>query len=372
VLERHRQQGAVGPLASLFGSRIEALPPPLARQLVEESLTRMLRESQYDTMGAVLAAMPDRSERDPDLRAALAMYRVRLAAVRASPEEAVSSFAAELPAMRHRAPEAYSVVSSNLRRMAATNLIERLAMVAVSDAPPSQPVFHAAANELLSLALDAKRYAAVPPALVLLRRRGMAPGDLAWQFRNVLYPTMEYADAATRTNLLSFAEAFHAGAAADPAAQAEVGRLLLDGCFVAEDYDRALRLLEGGLALRYEEWRAMTLIKVRAHRAQARGEIREAIGLFREFMTKVAPDEQFTDPVSGAQVSGRLVLGINAARIGGLWASLGDAAQSADAYREAKAHYGLALGQVAKGSLDERQVEAALKRLPAVADATAP
>jgi hypothetical protein len=65
-------------------------------------------------------------------------------------------------------------------------------------------------------------------------------------------------------------------------------------------------------------------------------------------------------------------LGINAARIGGLWASLGDAAQSADAYREAKAHYGLALGQVAKGSLDERQVEAALKRLPAVADATAP
>jgi hypothetical protein len=371
VLEAYRRDGRAEPLTELLGSRLGRLSPPLARRLADESLDGMLRANQFDLLATVLGGMAELGARDPDLGATVAAYRVRLVAARASPDEAVACFANELPRLRGRSAEAYSVVASGLRQTSATSLMERLALHAVSNVPPAQAVFRAAASDLVRLAVDGRRYEAVTPTLELLKRRGMAANDLAWQLSGALYPAMEHGSAAVRKDLLAFAEGLYASAT-EPSARVSVARLLLDGCFIAEDYDRALRLLEGGVTLQQEGWRAMTVVKVRAHRALARGESREAIGLFREFMAQVAQDEEFTDPVSGARVSGRLIHGINAARIGGLWASLGETAKSADAYREAKANYGLALSQVAKGSVDERQIAEALKRLPPEADAPAP
>lgn len=146
--------------------------------------------------------------------------------------------------------------------------------------------------------------------------------------------------------------------------RAHAAALLLDGCFLANDFGRAAKALANGLPLKDEARRDMLAVKISAHQALSEGRRADAIALFREFMELLEPDRDFIDPLSGTRVTSRYVLGLNAARIGGLWSELGESERSRAACREAGEHYRLALRDVEPGSDEYRQIESSVARLP--------
>jgi hypothetical protein len=125
---------------------------------------------------------------------------------------------------------------------------------------------------------------------------------------------------------------------------------LLDGAFITENYDLALKMLEGGIPDKPPEWHAMSIPKVKAHRALVQNKPQEAIGFFREFMqvmTDKGPDEEH-DPTTGVAYSKEWILGRNAHRIATLYDSISDTTNAAKAREEAKAYLAAAYPKAEK------------------------
>jgi tetratricopeptide (TPR) repeat protein len=135
--------------------------------------------------------------------------------------------------------------------------------------------------------------------------------------------------------------------AGDEETRNEIKIKVLDGCFLVQDYDRALTLVESRIPGpgRSEQWHATAIVKIKAHRALQRNEPREAVKYFREFMDllRTSKDADVSDPVSGLLFPKEMVLGRNAKRIGDILAGIPDPAESAKAYAEAHELYAQAL-----------------------------
>ena len=122
---------------------------------------------------------------------------------------------------------------------------------------------------------------------------------------------------------------------------------VLDGCFLVQDYDRALAMLASRIpgAGRTEQWHAAAIVKIKAHRALQQKEPREAVKYFREFMKQLRDSKEadISDPVTGLLFPKEMVLGRNAKRIGDILAGIPDPTEAAKAYAEASVLYKKAL-----------------------------
>ncbi|MDR2849764.1 MAG: hypothetical protein LBW77_04375 [Verrucomicrobiota bacterium] len=124
---------------------------------------------------------------------------------------------------------------------------------------------------------------------------------------------------------------------------------VLDGAFITEDYDLAVAMLEKGIPGKDPAWHAMSIPKVKAHRALAKNQPREAAGFFRDFMNAwIASDQQEEfDPISGVAYSREWILGRNAKRIAGILDTIPDKAEADKARAEAAAYFKTALEKAA-------------------------
>ena len=142
---------------------------------------------------------------------------------------------------------------------------------------------------------------------------------------------------------------------------------VLDGCFLTQDYDRALSLLESRIpgGDRTEAWHLTAIAKVKAHRALQHTEPREAVNYFREFMNQLreSKDTSVSDPVTGLLFPKAMVLGRNAKRIGDILAVLPDAAEAAKAYAEAAELYAQALQENTHAEA-RKVIESEIAQLP--------
>lgn len=119
-----------------------------------------------------------------------------------------------------------------------------------------------------------------------------------------------------------------------------VRMLILDYCFLLEDYDRAISLIEDGFSIQDEKWHAMSLAKVRAHKALKEKRPLEAITHFRAFMEVVAfSEEETSDPSTGIVHTKEMILGRNAKRIGDIYLSVNENLKADAAYKEARSYY---------------------------------
>ena len=127
---------------------------------------------------------------------------------------------------------------------------------------------------------------------------------------------------------------------------------MLDGAFIAENYDLAVEMLEKGIPGKDKEWHATTLPKVKAHRALAKNKPLEAIENFRQFMTvwKNAQQTEEFDPSTGLSYSREWILGRNALRIAKIYASIPDAENQKKTLTEASEYFKVALTKVEKNS----------------------
>lgn len=124
---------------------------------------------------------------------------------------------------------------------------------------------------------------------------------------------------------------------------------VLDGAFIIENYDLAVTMLEKGIPGKDKIWHDMSIPKVKAHRAMAKNQPREAAGFFRAFMDAwiATEQEEEFDPVNGIAYSREWILGRNAKRIADLFESIHDKAEADKALAEAKAYFATALEKAA-------------------------
>ena len=129
----------------------------------------------------------------------------------------------------------------------------------------------------------------------------------------------------------------------DEDARNDIKIKVLDGCFLVQDYDRALAMLASRIPGpgRTEQWHATAIVKIKAHRALQHNEPREAVKYFREFMNQLrdSKESEISDPVTGLFFPKEMVLGRNAKRIGDILAGIPDPAEAAKAYAEARDLY---------------------------------
>jgi hypothetical protein len=124
---------------------------------------------------------------------------------------------------------------------------------------------------------------------------------------------------------------------------------ILDGAFITENYDLAVSMLEKGIPGKDKAWHDMSLPKVKAHRAMAKNQPREAVSFFRAFMNAWldSDQEEEFDPTSGIAYSREWILGRNAKRIAGILDTIPDKAEADKARAEAKGYFKTALKKAA-------------------------
>jgi hypothetical protein len=120
---------------------------------------------------------------------------------------------------------------------------------------------------------------------------------------------------------------------------------ILDGAFLVENYDLAVQMLEQGIPGKDKTWHEMSIPKVKAHRAMAQKNPREAVKCFREFMNAwvTSNQEEEYDPTSGIAYSREWILGRNANRIAKILDSIPDKAEADKARAEAKEYFKVAV-----------------------------
>ncbi len=122
--------------------------------------------------------------------------------------------------------------------------------------------------------------------------------------------------------------------------------MVLDSCFLVEDFDGALRILREGVGGYDSTWHEMAISKVEAHKALKENRPLDAIKSFRAFMAivQVSKDNEAADPATGVIHTRQMILGRNAKRIGDIYRNqVKDEAAAKAAYAEARKYYQEAL-----------------------------
>ena len=144
-----------------------------------------------------------------------------------------------------------------------------------------------------------------------------------------------------------------------------VARILLDYSCLVDDFDTSLEALKICHDNRLEDKEYVQVRnKIMAHKALKEGRKLDAVKRFRDFMeaAKEWDGKQF-DPITGESVPVSAVLGLNAARIGDILASINRKEEATESYAEAREYYLAALKELKKDSEWNKKVRDALDLL---------
>lgn len=182
----------------------------------------------------------------------------------------------------------------------------------------------------------------LPANLAALKKTTVSPDQIASIFDRYFYEVA--ADTAIIKELCQMGPELIKGCS-DENIQNSLKVKILDGAFIIEDYDLAVSMLEAGIPGKDQAWHDMSLPKVKAHRAQARKQPREAVKHYREFMEcwNTSDKEEELDPTSGIAYSKEWILARNASRIAEILSSIPDEAEALKAREEAKAYFKVAI-----------------------------
>ena len=213
-----------------------------------------------------------------------------------------------------------------------------------NSAVSNKPASFALAARIWGENVMATDKAAFPGRLEIMLRANVPTEELAGLYARNFYAFTE--QPALFKKLIAFGDRL-AALITNEDLRNDIKIRVLDGCFLTQDYDRALTLLESRIpgADRTDAWHATAIVKVKAHRALQHNEPREAVTYFREFMDQLrkSNDATVSDPITGRFFPTAMVLGRNAKRIGDILADIPDPAEAAKAYAEARDLYAQAL-----------------------------
>ena len=222
-----------------------------------------------------------------------------------------------------------------LRKSQQMALVEDVCKRIFLSAPSKKVSAGYAARSWVELGMMADKKV-LPERLTALLDADVLPRDVADSFERHFYQLVEDTEAIKK--LYAIGERIKA-VCTDKETVDLLEVKLLEGAFITENYDLALEMLERGIADKPKAWHDMAIPKTKAHRALAQGKPLEAIGFFRAFMAAVRASgmEEEHDPTTGVAYSQEWLLGRNAHRIAGIYASIPDPENAAKAREEAKA-----------------------------------
>jgi len=229
-------------------------------------------------------------------------------------------------------------VNSALRRAEEYGRIERLSekVLRTVDAE-KKGARNIAAREWVNAAMELDNPGQVPERIGELIAMQIAPRQIYAQISRHFYKLLENREVVEA--MLAQADVV-VPLLEEESTRNALNALIVDGCFVTENYDRALELLEEGIGDRDDDWHAKAIVKVKAHKAQKEGNVDEAVRYYRDFMKIMAESEEDSpDPVTNVVHTREMILGRNARRIGDMYQEAGRKEDAAKAFAEARSFY---------------------------------
>lgn len=343
---------------------VEAVPEQ-AESIVGRSLDGLLGSSRYDDLDRALLFVEQNLSDQPGFPQLVVRTRFDSLLGRDRLEEAgnllTSSF--ELLSDRNAARRLAAIVTA---ASAADKpaLADELCAKAMDAAAKDSNLMYTAAREWTGLARNAEDPRLVAERFAIVVDRELPVSRTLSLGSKVVYFAMDQGTQEIRTSLLNNFQTL-LGRAVEDNDRAWASMLMLDGCFMAGDFDRALRLLETPIPGKEPAWQEMLVHKVRAHKALAANDHTTAVDEFRAFMKTVAASEDtLTDPSTNQEVPKESVLGLNAARIGDIWTQAGETDKATAAYEEARNYYAEALRKTPPDTPARKQLAAELAKLP--------
>ncbi|MFA5044011.1 MAG: hypothetical protein WC381_09490 [Kiritimatiellia bacterium] len=191
-----------------------------------------------------------------------------------------------------------------------------------------------------------KAYADIPVRLEALMQMGCPRNILASHYYDYWDTIIKENKPADMLAMLQFGDRLSA-VVTDARDKDMIRACALDGYFLLEDYDRALKLLEKPFPDMKGADQANAINKIKAHLALQKGNKAEAIKRFRDFMETVKDwSDKQVYAATGLTYTKEMCLGLNAKRIGDILGSMNDAQGALAAYQEADGYYAVAQKEV--------------------------
>ena len=334
--------------------RLESFEPADACNVAAELCRSAYYKDRFDLLSkeiALFRAAPYGN--DPAFSKTAAMYDLLSKAARSDWEGAEADFPKVLTLLDERDLRfVLQRVFANARQQNNTAVAERIAMATLrSDATSDfATVRQSAAREWVNLGVAADP-TSLPDRAAELRALGLPADAVYSNISRHLYEVLD--DKATMRRLIEELDVLRP-LLSDDSHRNSLDTLMLDAAFVVDDFERALSIVEAGVSDRDEDWHTMTRAKLKAHLAQQKGDVDEAVKYFRAFMDCIAKTtDTNSDPTTNVVHTPESILGFNAKRIGDIYTKAGRATEAAAAYAEAREHFAKAL-ETAKGTDEDK------------------
>jgi tetratricopeptide (TPR) repeat protein len=360
------ETGATDELAEKLAPFLEEFSADDGAQVVQRLCSTAQQAQQFDAIDRIVATVAASTKKgEPVLANAVLTSRI-LAQLGRDQWDAVAEALPDAVATLPDGPlqMVFSNIASATRRGKVPDRLETMAeKVLRTVALEKTGARNAAAREWVNATVEQRNLAAVPARIGELIALKVPPRQVYSSISRHFYAMLEKPEILKA--LLVQADVLSPLLEEDSTRNA-LNALMLDGCFVVEDYDRALKLLETGIADRDESWHAMAITKVKAHKALQAKNVDEAVKQFRAFMEIIAKSEEDSpDPVTNVVHTRDMILGRNAKRIGDIYKDAGRAEEAKKAYGEAKAFYEKALDANKAGEETEKLIRKELGEIPA-------
>ena len=338
------QLGEADKVAAVAAGLVRDAPAGDAVVILQHGIDMLFDRKEYPVVERILGEAGKTVTSDMATRNLITSARLRLLAAQGN----WAGIAKELPVAAASLPDAD--LQRALRRV----------LGAAAAARPQSPslddlcliVINGFTNKVQSAAVAARQWAdnasksapaELPDRIELLLNRQFPSSLVSGIFLRYFYDVIE--DPAVVHEMKDIGERL-IPLAQDDDTRNSIRTMVLDSCFLVEDYDGALKILRAGVAGYDKDWHEMAISKVEAHKALKENRPMDAIKSFRAFMATVeaGKDNEAADPATGVVHTKPMILGRNAKRIGDIFRDqVKDAEEAKKAYAEARKYYQEAL-----------------------------
>ncbi|MBA4387361.1 MAG: hypothetical protein C0404_05230 [Verrucomicrobia bacterium] len=338
---------------------------PVSRRILSGAVNSLILKEKFIDAARVIDAVEVESVNIVDLKNLVLLGRPTLMAAQDKWTDAGLHFAkavAELPDGDLR-----TCIGSVIGRaitVAQFDIADKLCEQVMEKQGSKQGAAMEAATQWLKSAKERKDLPLVVKRFDALARSAISKSFVSGQYNTYFYDIMNGLKKDEAKQMVAVGDKILPGLTNEDD-KIDMKTLLLDGWFLADEYEKALKIVEEGLPGRDKAWQEMAGSKMRAHIAERDGKFVEAVQQLRTFMSHIEKWERAEqDPMSGINYSKELCLGMNCRRIGGWYDKAGKKEESKAAYGEAKTYLEKALSQVAADSKEATKIREELAGVP--------
>ncbi len=340
----HIQLSDTDKVVEIAAALIRDAPAGDAVTILQHGIDMLFDRKEYPVVERILAEAGKTVTSDAATRNLVTSSRLRLLSAQGD----WAAIAKALPDAATSLPDAE--LQRALRRILGAAAAARPASPSVDDL--CLIIINGFTNKVQSASVAARQWAdnaaknepaALPDRIGLLLNKQFPPSLVCGIFLRYFYEVIE--DQAIVREMKDLGNRL-IPLAQDDDIRNSIRTMVLDSCFLVEDYDGALKILRAGIAGYDQAWHDMAISKVEAHKALKENRPEDAIKFFRTFMATVetSKDSEASDPATGVVHTKPMILGRNAKRIGDIYRdNVKDEAKAKAAYAEARKYYETAL-----------------------------